>query len=75
MAALTNSHNFQLCMAECDPSIDPATLVAIAGRPAEKVTTVQNGYIKTASASVAFAGLAEEVERFNNLLNGGVYVE
>lgn len=73
--ALTDSDKFQLCMAESRSSIDPATLTAIAGRPADKVTTIQNGYIKTSGASVSLGALAEEVTAFNNLLNGGVYVE
>lgn len=66
---------FKIVKLEADSNINPATLAAIAGRPSMKVTTIQNGYIKTAGASVAFAGLAEEIERVNNLLNGGVYVE
>ena len=68
-------HKFAAIALECDSNINPATLTAIAGRPSGKVTTIQNGYIKTINASVAFDGLAEEVTAFNALLNGGIYVE
>lgn len=68
-------NRFRAMALECDSNIEPATLTAIAGRPSGKVTTIQNGYIKTINASVAFDGLAEEVTAFNALLNGGVYVE
>lgn len=67
--------DFFAVMVECDSDIDPATLTLLAGRPSMKITTIQSGYIKTTGASVAFAGLADEIERVNNLLNGGVYVE
>lgn len=66
---------FKIIKLEADSNINPATLTSILGRPSMKITTIQNGYIKTAGASVAFAGLAEEIERVNNLLNGGIYVE
>lgn len=67
--------DFFAVMTECDSDINPATLSNIVGRPTMKVTTIQNGYIKTSGASVSLGALAEEVTAFNNLLNGGVYVE
>ena len=69
------AQNLSLVMIEADSNINPATLTAIAGRPTEKVVTIQNGYVQTHDASVSFAGTAEEVRQFNNLLNGGIYVE
>ena len=60
---------------ETDSNIDPATLGALVGRPSGKRTTIQNGYIQTANASVAFAGTPDEIRQFNSLLNGGIYVE
>lgn len=64
-----------LVMIESDSNINPASLAAIAGRPTEKVVTIQNGYIQTHGASVAFSGSPEEIRQFNSLLNGGIYVE
>ena len=64
-----------LVMIESDSNIDPASLAAIAGRPTEKVTTIQNGFIQARDASVSFAGTSDEIRQFNNLLNGGIYVE
>ena len=60
---------------EADSHINPATLTAIAGRPTEKIVTITDGYIQTSGASVAFAGTSDEIRQFNNLLNGGIYVE
>lgn len=67
--------NLALVMIEHDSNINPASLAAIAGRPTEKVVTIQNGYIQTRGASVAFGGSPEEIRQFNSLLNGGIYVE
>ena len=66
---------FKVVKLEADSNIDPATLTAIAGRPSAKITTIQNGYIKTENASVSLSALSEEITAFNNLLNGGIYVE
>jgi len=60
---------------EADSNIDPASLAAIAGRPCAKVITIGNGYIQAANASVSFVGTSDEIRQFNNLLNGGIYVE
>lgn len=67
--------NLALVMIEHDSNINPASLAAVAGRPTEKVVTIQNGYIQTHGASVAFSGSPEEIRQFNSLLNGGIYVE
>ena len=60
---------------EADSNIDPATLTAIAGRPCNKVISIANGFIQALGASVSFAGTSDEIRQFNNLLNGGIYVE
>lgn len=72
---LTNEHGVQLYCVEADSNIDPATLNAIAGRPTEKTIAIGNGYIQAVNASVSFAGTSDEIRQFNNLLNGGIYVE
>ena len=66
---------FSAVKIESDSNIDPATLAAVAGRPSGKITTIGNGYIKTENASVSLSALSEEITAFNNLLNGGIYVE
>ena len=72
---LTNEQGVQLYCVEADSDIDPATLNAIAGRPTERVVAIANGFIQARNASVSFAGSPEEIRQFNNLLNGGIYVE
>lgn len=72
---LENETGVQLYCVEADSNNDPATLAAIAGRPTEKVITIQNGFIQAANASVSFAGTSDEIRQFNSLLNGGIYVE
>lgn len=72
---LTNEQGVQLYCVEAASNIQPSALAAIAGRPTEKVVTIQNGYIQTHGASVSFAGSPDEIRQFNNLLNGGIYVE
>lgn len=74
-ASLANNRNVKLLMAESESDIDPSTLTAVAGRLSQKVTTIQNGFIQARNASVSFAGTADEIRQFNNLLNGGIYVE
>ena len=71
----TTAQNLSLVMIEADSNIDPATLTAIAGRPTEKIVTIQNGFIQARDASVSFAGMSDEIRQFNSLLNGGIYVE
>lgn len=72
---LANETWVQLYCVEADSNIDPATLNALAGRPTQKQTTIQNGFLQTIAASVSFAGTSDEIRQFNNLLNGGIYVE
>lgn len=74
-ASLANNRNVKLLMAESESDIDPATLTSVAGRLTEKVITIGNGYIQAANASVSFVGTSDEIRQFNNLLNGGIYVE
>ena len=74
-ASLANNRNVKLLMAEAESDIDPATLTSVAGRLTEKVITIGNGYIQAANASVSFVGTSDEIRQFNNLLNGGIYVE
>ena len=70
-----NIFDFYAVKVETDSNIDPATLTALAGRPAEKIVTIGNGFIQARDASVSFAGASDEIRQFNNLLNGGIYVE
>lgn len=70
-----NLWQFYCVKVETDSNIDPATLADIAGRPAQKITTIQNGYIQASNASIALAASPEEIRQFNTFLNGGVYVE
>lgn len=60
---------------ESDSNIDPDSIRTLVGRPSAKRTTVQNGYVQAANASVSFAGTPDEIRQFNSLLNGGIYVE
>lgn len=64
-----------LYMVEAEANVNPATFTAVAGRPTEKVVTLQTGYVQTSGASVHFAGTETEINEFNNALNGGVYFE
>ena len=67
--------NLAVVMYEYDSNVNPQTFAAVAGRPTEKVVSIGNGYIQTRNASVSFAGTASEIEAFNALLDGGLYVE
>lgn len=67
--------NLAVVMYEYDSNVNPATFAAVAGRPTEKVITIQNGYIQARNASVSFAGTQTEIDAFNALLDGGLYVE
>ena len=66
--------NLAVVMYEYDSNIEPSTFAAVAGRPTEKVITIQNGYLQTRNASVALSGTASEIDAFNALLDGGLYV-
>lgn len=68
------STDIELWMVESESDVDPASFTAIAGRPTEKVITIQNGYLQTRNASVALSGTASEIDAFNALLDGGLYV-
>ena len=69
------STDIELWIVESESDVDPATFAAVAGRPTEKVIAIANGYLLTRNASVSFAGTASEIEAFNTLLDGGLYVE
>lgn len=57
-------------------NVNPQSLNSIIGRPCgEIITLAQTGYVKTIDASVSFNGTRQEIEQFNNELNGGVYFE
>ena len=65
----------RLVMIEAESNIEPSSLASVAGRPCNRITTVQNGYVMTSNASVSFAGTPDEIDAFNAYLNGGIYVE
>ena len=65
----------ELHMFESEANVNPATFASVAGRPTQKVITIQNGYLQTAGASVHFDGTEAEIEAYNAALDGGVYIE
>lgn len=68
------STDIYLWIVESQSDVEPSTFAAVAGRPTEKVITIQNGYLQTRNASVALSGTASEIDAFNALLDGGLYV-
>jgi hypothetical protein len=68
------STDMELWLVESESDVDPSTFAAVAGRPTQKIITIQNGYLQTRNASVALSGTASEIDAFNALLDGGLYV-
>lgn len=56
---------------------DPDDLVPICGRPLmqKKTLNTLSGYVQTAEASVNMAGLGNDKDEINNLLDKGIYLE
>lgn len=65
----------ELHMIESEADVDPASFISVAGRPTQKIVTLQSGYVQTAGASVHFGGTETEINSFNAALDGGIYIE
>lgn len=68
------STDIYLWIVESESDVEPSSFASVAGRPTQKIITIQNGYLQTRNASVALSGTASEIDAFNALLDGGLYV-
>jgi hypothetical protein len=57
--------------------VTPSNLTSVVGSPCGRVLPLSEcvGYTKTVDASIAITGHKYEMDRINNLLDGGVYIE
>lgn len=69
------STDIYLWIVESESDVNPASFTSVAGRPTQKIIPIQNGFLQTRNASVSFAGTQTEIDAFNALLDGGLYVE